>query len=324
MSNLRLAVYSICRDELKHIDNYFKYRDKADEIIILDTGSTDGSYEKLLEYQDKFPNKIKIYREEIDRDNFSFAKALNEALNKVSEDIDICFRADMDEYLQDEGWREAVENLANKNPNWQILSLAYSYRIGLAVGHHDRFHRRKGCHWESIVHEFLVFDEPLDPSRIYHDGSKLWVQHYPGERNDKEHRIRYLNYINKSLEENPYNLSSLYWKIWELKDHYSIQQAIKHLIETCLLLKNYQIPDNYNNTYYSTYVRPGIFYLLLSQFVNLNCMYEYLGALDRFAIDAYYYGAYDLAYKLGEMACKLNPEDSRLSQNLIYYKQKLC
>ena len=95
----KLAVYAICRDEIIHIDNFFKYRDEADEIVILDTGSTDGTYEKLLEYQNKFPTKVKVYQYKIAREDFAFDFALNEALNKVSTDIDICFRADIDEYL---------------------------------------------------------------------------------------------------------------------------------------------------------------------------------------------------------------------------------
>ena len=43
----KICVYTICKNEIKFIDRWFNSVKEADYICVLDTGSTDGSFEKL-------------------------------------------------------------------------------------------------------------------------------------------------------------------------------------------------------------------------------------------------------------------------------------
>ena len=46
--NKKIAIYAICKNEIKFVDQWIKSMIEADYICVLDTGSTDGTYEKLL------------------------------------------------------------------------------------------------------------------------------------------------------------------------------------------------------------------------------------------------------------------------------------
>jgi len=44
---MKICVYAICKNEIKWIDRWLDNMSEADAIVVLDTGSTDGSFEKL-------------------------------------------------------------------------------------------------------------------------------------------------------------------------------------------------------------------------------------------------------------------------------------
>ena len=43
----KICVYAICKNELKFVDQWLENMSEADYIVVLDTGSTDGTFEKL-------------------------------------------------------------------------------------------------------------------------------------------------------------------------------------------------------------------------------------------------------------------------------------
>jgi len=46
----KICVYGICKNEINNLDRWLKWASNADYICLLDTGSTDGTWEKLLSY----------------------------------------------------------------------------------------------------------------------------------------------------------------------------------------------------------------------------------------------------------------------------------
>ena len=44
---MKLCVYAICKNEISNIERWLASVNEADDIIVLDTGSTDGTYELL-------------------------------------------------------------------------------------------------------------------------------------------------------------------------------------------------------------------------------------------------------------------------------------
>lgn len=43
----KICIYAICKNEIQFVDRWLESMEEADYIVVLDTGSTDGTYEKL-------------------------------------------------------------------------------------------------------------------------------------------------------------------------------------------------------------------------------------------------------------------------------------
>ena len=159
MAELKLAVYAICRNEIEHVENWWNSVREADEVIVLDTGSNDGTPEKLEELGAKvFRDAPAVFR---------FDEARNIALSHVSEDADICFSIDLDEWFEDPGWCEAVKTAWRKTPGCNSLEYRFvmnretdaaGNRTDTGVWWKDNCHTRRGWHWEYPVHNLLCPD----------------------------------------------------------------------------------------------------------------------------------------------------------------------
>jgi len=97
----KIATYTICKNEISHVEKWFETVKQADCIYILDTGSTDGTLEKLQELE-KENEKFHLYQKSYEI--FSFGDAWNTILEKIPEDVDFVFRIDMDQYLTNRYW----------------------------------------------------------------------------------------------------------------------------------------------------------------------------------------------------------------------------
>lgn len=95
----RIATFTICKNEISHVENWYNSVKKADEVYILDTGSTDGTLEKLKSYQD---DHFHLYEKKYE--HFSFGDAWNTILEKIPDTVDFVFRVDMDQWIINQYW----------------------------------------------------------------------------------------------------------------------------------------------------------------------------------------------------------------------------
>lgn len=91
----KTACYTILKNESKCIEKWLYYADPFDYKVLLDTGSTDGSWELLQEYAAKDP---KLIIEQKTFDPWRFDTARNYNLNMVPEEVVWCLSPDLDEY----------------------------------------------------------------------------------------------------------------------------------------------------------------------------------------------------------------------------------
>ena len=97
---MKVCVYAISKNEEKFVSKWVASMKEADEIYVLDTGSTDQTVSLLEEAG------VHVIVEVIDPWRFDVAR--NKSLEMVPEDTDICVCTDLDEVF-DPGWREKIE-----------------------------------------------------------------------------------------------------------------------------------------------------------------------------------------------------------------------
>lgn len=98
--NVKIVVYAICKNEEKFVRRWMASMSEADQIVVLDTGSTDNTVQLLRELgADVTQEVISPWR---------FDTARNRSLELVPEDTDICVCTDLDEMFIP-GWRVQLE-----------------------------------------------------------------------------------------------------------------------------------------------------------------------------------------------------------------------
>ena len=102
MKKLKVCVYAISKNEEMFVDRWVESMKEADEIFVLDTGSTDNTVQKLRD------NGVTVKEEIISPWRFDVARNLS--LDMVPDDSDICVCTDLDEVFK-EGWRVEIENV---------------------------------------------------------------------------------------------------------------------------------------------------------------------------------------------------------------------
>ena len=102
MGIYKICVYAISKNEEPFVDRWMDSMSEADEVVVLDTGSEDGTVEKLR------ARGARVVAESISPWRFDTAR--NRSLELVPEDVDICVCTDLDEVFRP-GWREVLERV---------------------------------------------------------------------------------------------------------------------------------------------------------------------------------------------------------------------
>lgn len=227
---MKLAVYTICKNEIKFVDTFMRSVLEADYVVVLDTGSTDGCYEKLLEYQRKYPEKVivsqKVY------DNFRFDVARNDNLDMCPDDTDIYISIDLDEVMTPAGWVNKIKE------KWipghtQRASYLYTWSFTKSgkpgrIFWYNKAHN-KDWRWKHPVHELLA--STITGSEHY-DGSVsvridgIMLEHHPDKTKS---RGSYLSLLRLRKEENPDDSYGLIYLCHELHYRGLYEESIEEL-----------------------------------------------------------------------------------------------
>jgi len=179
MNNLKICVYAICKNEEAFADRWMDSMSEADLVVVTDTGSEDGTVEKLKE------RGAIVYIDQIIPWRFDVAR--NVSLDHVPADVNICVCTDLDEIFEP-GWREKLETAWSNNKEQVQEPVArtgrYLYNWSLkADGTPDvqfnyfKVHERSGFRWKCPVHEYIQYEGDLRLETIYIKG--MILNHYP-------------------------------------------------------------------------------------------------------------------------------------------------
>ena len=226
MNKYKVVVYAITKNEEKFVNRWVESMKEADEIYVLDTGSTDNTV-KLLKNLG-----VKVITKEIIPWRFDVAR--NISLDLVPKDTDICVCTDLDEIF-DNGWRLKLESIWQENLN----RLAYNYNWSLnqkgepIVNFYiEKIHQRNDYKWTHPVHEVLTYLGKTPENKLTTD--EITLNHYP---DNTKSRGSYLPLLELSVKENPEDDRNMHYLGREYMYYHKWNECIDTLIRH-LNLKN--------------------------------------------------------------------------------------
>jgi len=348
---MKIAVYTIAKNEAQHVRRWAKSCQDADHRLILDTGSTDNTRFTADGYG------VDVHVAKFDPWRFDVAR--NHALSLLPEDIDICIALDMDEVLV-EGWRELLESVPDgtTRPRYKyVWSWNEDGSEGLVYGG-DKIHARHGYRWKHPVHEVL---QPVGILEQQHWVDGLEIHHHP---DSSKSRAQYFDLLKLAVEEDPRDDRNQFYLAREYFFHRDYTLAQFHFSEFLKLTS--WAPERAAARRYVAKMRPhateailyqavtedpsrretwfalaqlyyerqdwtavkaccGMLFRVLQKPLDYLCEPDAWGwrPHDLLALASYNLGEYETAVRHGTIASTLAPTDERLKKNLEWYYSKV-
>lgn len=360
MGKYKIGVYAICKNEENFVDRWVDSMEEADVIVVCDTGSTDGTIEKL--------RSRGVIVKSIEIKPWRFDTPRNMAMELLPEDVDICVSTDLDEILEP-GWRKKVENAWVPGTTRLRYSYTWNFNPDGSRGTtflYEKIHGRHDFKWIKPVHEVLHYSGTKPD--IYAIDESIQLNHYP---DPSKSRGQYLELLELSLKEYPeddrnahylgreYMFYGMYDKaIDALKKHLEMPTATwqnercasmrfiarcykakgdydqasswlyKAIAEAPFLREPYvemallaQQSEDWSRIFWMVEAALKIQYKPNSYMDEDFCWNETL--YDLGALSCYYLGMFDKSLSYAEEACKVAPDDERLKNNLNIIKGRI-
>ena len=214
----KICVYAISKNEIKFVDRFYNSVKEADYVCVLDTGSTDGTYEKF--------KQLGVITAQKKYDFFRFDQARNDSLKLIPNDAEICICVDIDEFFQP-GWSKIVKKEWKDNTSRARYRYTWNFNKDGSEGivfMADKMHKNKMFTWVNPVHEVLspVKDEPyitidLPQVKLYH------------KADDHKSRKSYLPLLELAVKEDPTNDRNMHYLGREYMFYGQYEKAIETL-----------------------------------------------------------------------------------------------
>lgn len=189
---MKITVYTVAKNEELFAERFYNGVKDADEVVVLDTGSTDKTVKILRDLG------ARVITSEITPWRFDTARNL--ALGLVNDNHDLAFSVDLDE-IPETGWRNKLEYYFYKDrlPTKYKFTYVWSHRADgspATMFWYDKIHTRHDFYWKNPVHEILLPHQP-EPREVETD---IVVHHYPDLTKS---RANYLELLELAVSENP-------------------------------------------------------------------------------------------------------------------------
>ena len=193
MGKFKVCVYAICKNEAQFVDRWMDSMSEADSVVVLDTGSTDDTVEKLRRRGAQVTVEI--------ISPWRFDTARNRSLELAPPDADLCVCTDLDEVFHP-GWRAALERAWGPGVSQISYRYTWSFQPDGSEGvvfWSEKAHARRGFRWIHPVHEVLEWTLPTPRGRsVQVQGVQL--DHHP---DPAKSRGQYLPLLELSVQEAP-------------------------------------------------------------------------------------------------------------------------
>ena len=220
---MKICVYAIAKNEIKFIDRWYNSVKEADYVCVLDTGSTDGTFDKLKELN--IITKQKQYK------NFRFDTARNDSMELIPNDTDICVCIDLDEMFVP-GWTKILKEKWKDNTTQARYRYTWNFNPDGSEGivfMGEKIHKNNLFKWTHPVHEILNPIKNFQNNII--DIPEIQLNHHA---DNTKSRSSYLPLLELSVKENPNDDRNTHYLGREYMFHGEYDKAIetlkKHLV----------------------------------------------------------------------------------------------
>ena len=347
---MKVAVYTIAKDEAGHVERWAESAVDADYRMILDTGSVDQTVTIARDLGvSVFVKPIVPWR---------FDTARNLSLAMVNPKADYCIALDMDEVLQP-GWRDALEDGWSRGLTRPRYLYTWSWNPDGSPGltyYGDKIHTRNGYRWRHPVHEVLTPDGIEEVQGVV----GMEIHHHPDATKS---RGQYLPLLALAVEEDPDDDRNAFYYARELYYYGRRDEAVREFRRHLALPRARWAPERSRSMRFLAELIPGereswllravgecpgrrepwvdlaLHYYRLGRWEG--CYWASMRALDvtvrpvEYLSEPHAWGptpfdlaalaAYHLglpAVELGERALELAPHDDRLAGNLEWYRRR--
>jgi tetratricopeptide (TPR) repeat protein len=352
---MKIAVYTVVKNEEKHLARWAASARDADHLLVCDTGSSDSTVQVATD--------LGIAVCEFINEPFRFDLARNAALNALPKDIDYCISLDADEILLP-GWRAALESLdpsiVTRPRHKDIRNRNDDGSEGLVFSG-VRIHHRHGYFWKFPIHEVVTRDPSFSPE--IEAWSNVTIEHLP---DNSKARSFYLPMLKQFAEQEPQSDRAAFYYARELFIYGRLPEARQELLrylkletstwgaeraaamrylavcvpeqkETWLLRACAEAPGFRENWvdlaayYFSTSSWHACLAAALRALSITEKPLEYVNEqyawgfapFDYAALASYHLGLYKDALAHNELALQLAPSDARLRKNQEFYASAL-
>lgn len=218
---LKVVVYTICKNEEQFVDRWVDSMQEADEIVVLDTGSTDNTVARLKARGVQV--EVGVFKP------WRFDLPRNTSLQLVSADTDICVCTDLDEILTP-GWRTALEEVWVPGVTKGVKYLyTWDHNPDGSPGTtfwYEKIHARDGYRWVKPVHEILQCSLP-EKDKIWVHCQAFQLRHWP---DNTKSRSSYLPLLEIAVKEEPEDDRNSHYYGRELMYYSQYDAAITELV----------------------------------------------------------------------------------------------
>ena len=351
MTSLKVAIYTISKNEEKHVERWYESSKEADYHILADTGSTDNTVE--------LARSLGITVVPIRVLPFRFDDARNTSLALVPEDVDYCIALDVDEVLTP-GWKDALVKAHEAGIDRPFYRRIEAFNDdGSVATEFDGFkiHRRSGIRWHYPIHEVPTWYADREEVKDHIKG--LEIHHLQDKTKSRGIYLPLLEMAVKELPDarNLYYLGreQSYYQQWDkakenLKKYLEISIFPQEKAAACRILAKAD-PENAEewfirgteefacresilalaNHYYMTKQWEECL-LVAKKALDFNTKpVEFLAeswawghmAYDLIAVSAWQLNDYKTALEYGLKAVEISSDDERLQKNLEFYRSKV-
>lgn len=211
----KICVYAIAKNEAAFVRRWYESVREADYVVVLDTGSADGTPELLRELG------AEVSVKEITPWRFDTARM--ESMKLIPSDADICVCIDIDEVMTP-GWAEKLRSAWGDGVT--RARYPYIWREGTAslpevAFHGEKIHSARGFVWRYPVHETLFYTAG-EERQIFVD---IPMVHRP---DGAKSRAQYLPLLELAASEFPRDSRVAYYLAREYEFHGRDEEAAAH------------------------------------------------------------------------------------------------